>query len=172
LKRIRFTDYSTANDVARRALSARQNNYSTVTQQKLDLKVSSTDARLSDPRTPVTHTQAASTITGLATVATSGSYPDLSNKPADLTSRVAAVEAGQSATVVGFDTQANLYANLAYADKSVAYVTNDSTANNGMYRKVGASGSGSWQQGIDPPPKLFTPKQNRGLKAPLKHPKI
>lgn len=31
--------------------------------------------------TPAAHTQAASTITGLATVATSGSYADLSNKP-------------------------------------------------------------------------------------------
>lgn len=31
--------------------------------------------------TPAAHTQAASTITGLATVATSGSYTDLSNKP-------------------------------------------------------------------------------------------
>src|SRR5690606_5006200 len=39
-----------------------------------------TDAQLRD-RSTHTGTQAASTITGLATVATSGSYNDLSNKP-------------------------------------------------------------------------------------------
>lgn len=39
------------------------------------------DARLTDARTPLAHEQAASTISGLATVATSGSYADLSNKP-------------------------------------------------------------------------------------------
>ena len=64
-----------------------------------------------------------------------------------LDSRLDAVEIGQSAAVVGFDTQANLYANLNYADKTVAYVTNDSTSSkNGTYRKSGASGSGSWVQ--------------------------
>jgi len=39
------------------------------------------DSRLSDARTPLAHTQAASTITGLATVATSGSFTDLTNQP-------------------------------------------------------------------------------------------
>ena len=40
------------------------------------------DSRLSDARTPTAHTHSASDITsGLATVATSGSYNDLSNKP-------------------------------------------------------------------------------------------
>ena len=39
------------------------------------------DTRLTDARTPTAHTQAASTITGLATVATTGSYSDLSGKP-------------------------------------------------------------------------------------------
>lgn len=64
-----------------------------------------------------------------------------------LDARLDAVETGQASGVVAFDTQANLYANLNYADKSVAYVTNDPTpAKNGTYRKSGASGAGSWVQ--------------------------
>lgn len=56
-----------------------------------------------------------------------------------------AVIAGQNGGVVGFDTLASLNANLNYADKTVAYVTNDPTpANNATYRKVGANGTGSW----------------------------
>ena len=39
------------------------------------------DTRLTDSRTPTAHTQAASTITGLSTVATTGAYNDLSGKP-------------------------------------------------------------------------------------------
>lgn len=44
-------------------------------------KVDTTDPRLSDARTPLAHNQAASTITGLATVATSGSYLNLADTP-------------------------------------------------------------------------------------------
>jgi hypothetical protein len=47
--------------------------------------VLTTDSRLSDSRTPLAHTQAATTITGLATVATSGSYADLTNQPTAMT---------------------------------------------------------------------------------------
>ncbi len=64
-----------------------------------------------------------------------------------LDTRLDAVEVGQSSAVVGYDTQANLYSNLVPADKSVAYVMNDSTpAKNGTYRKVGGTGTGSWVQ--------------------------
>lgn len=64
-----------------------------------------------------------------------------------LDTRLDAVETGQSSAVVGYDTQANLFANLTPADKSVAYVTNDATpSKNGTYRKSGASGAGSWVQ--------------------------
>ena len=64
-----------------------------------------------------------------------------------LSGRVDAVEVGQSAAVVGYDTQANLYANLVPVANSVAYVTNDSTpSKNGTYRKVGGTGTGSWVQ--------------------------
>jgi len=40
------------------------------------------DTRLTDARTPTSHTHAAAQVTGLAAVATTGSYNDLSNKPA------------------------------------------------------------------------------------------
>jgi lysophospholipase L1-like esterase len=61
--------------------------------------------------------------------------------------RVDAVEVGQSAAVIGYATQAALYADLVPDDKSVAYVTNDATsANNGTYRKSGATGIGAWVQ--------------------------
>jgi hypothetical protein len=66
---------------------------------------------------------------------------------AALSSRIGAVEIGQSSSIVAFDTQANLYAYLTPGDKSVGYVMNDSTpAKNGTYRKVGATGTGSWVQ--------------------------
>jgi len=58
-----------------------------------------------------------------------------------------AAVAGLSNGMVGKATLALLNADLAYADGTVAYVTNDSTpANNGTYRKSGASGAGSWVQ--------------------------
>ena len=66
---------------------------------------------------------------------------------AALSSRIGAVEIGQSSSIVAFDTQANLYAYLTPGDKSVGYVMNDSTpSKNGTYRKVGATGTGSWVQ--------------------------
>lgn len=53
--------------------------------------------------------------------------------------------AGQSVGAIGFDTLANLSANLNFADRTIALVTSDSTASNlGYYRKSGASGTGSW----------------------------
>lgn len=53
--------------------------------------------------------------------------------------------AGQTAGVIGIDTLANLNASLNYAAGTVALVTSDATASNlGNYRKVGASGAGSW----------------------------
>jgi len=44
-------------------------------------KTDTTDPRLTDARTPLPHSQGADTITGLADVAISGSYADLSNQP-------------------------------------------------------------------------------------------
>ena len=62
-------------------------------------------------------------------------------------SRISAVETGQSSSIVAYATQALLYADLDHDEGAVGLVTNDTTpANNGNYRKVGASGSGSWEQ--------------------------
>jgi hypothetical protein len=61
-------------------------------------------------------------------------------------SRFLAITSG----VPGFATQAALFANLAFAAGTVAYVGNDPTlALNGNYIKNGASGSGSWTQSLD-----------------------
>lgn len=61
--------------------------------------------------------------------------------------RLNAVESGQGAGVIGYDTQANLFANRNFDDGSIGYVTNDTTATkNGTYRKSGARGTGSWIQ--------------------------
>jgi hypothetical protein len=68
--------------------------------------VVTTDSRLSDARTPLAHTQAASTITGLASVATSGSASDLNagvlpsaRMPVATTSALGAVSAGSGLSV-------------------------------------------------------------------------
>lgn len=64
-----------------------------------------------------------------------------------LTTRVTALEASAVTGVIGKDTQVNLYADLAWDVGTIAYVTNDATASkNGVYRKLGASGAGSWVQ--------------------------
>lgn len=56
-----------------------------------------------------------------------------------------ALVAGQNAGVIGKATLADLNASLAYAEGTLGYVTNDPvTSNIGFYRKVGASGAGSW----------------------------
>lgn len=63
---------------------------------------------------------------------------------------VAAIDAAQSAGVVGFATKALMDANLAHPADTIAYVTNDATLNlNGLYRKIGASGAGSWLLSAD-----------------------
>lgn len=58
--------------------------------------VLTTDGRLSDARTPTSHTHTASQVSGLSTVATSGSYSDLSNKPTipDATTSASALTSG------------------------------------------------------------------------------
>lgn len=54
--------------------------------------------------------------------------------------------------IVAKDTQATLYADLAWAAGTLGYVTNDATTTkNGFYRKTGASGSGSWVQSSTAP---------------------
>lgn len=56
-----------------------------------------------------------------------------------------------------YDTRANLYADLAHAANSSAWVIADSTvAYNGIYRKAGASGAGSWSRVGDLPYSFIT----------------
>jgi hypothetical protein len=69
---------------------------------------------------------------------------------AALSTRLGIVEAGQVSAGIAYDTQTNLYTNLAPVAGAVGYVTNDSTpTKNGIYRKVGVTGTGSWVQGVD-----------------------
>lgn len=63
----------------------------------------------------------------------------------DHESRIDTLETSQGALSIGFDTKATMDADLNWNPGTLAYVTNDPTpANIGMYRKTGASGSGSW----------------------------
>jgi hypothetical protein len=67
-----------------------------------------------------------------------------------LTSIEAFADQGGNSSI--FTTRANLYANLAYAANTLAWVVNDTTAAyNGIYQKQGASGSGSWTRVADLP---------------------
>lgn len=64
--------------------------------------------------------------------------------------QIATLQAGQTAGMLGFQTKAMMDAALSYNAGTLALVTNDPTpANNGTYRKSGASGSGSWTQSAD-----------------------
>lgn len=89
--------------------------------------------------------------------------------------RIAAVEAGQGSGVIGYATKAAMDADLAHAEGSVAIVTNDDvnpTANNGEYRKSGATGAGSWiRSAYDPKSQVIalgSLARNRGAVFPLK----
>lgn len=54
---------------------------------------------------------------------------------------------GPSVDVKGYATKADMDADLTPPDQAIAYVTNDPTAaNNGVWRKSGATGTGSWVQ--------------------------
>jgi len=85
---------------------------------------------------------------GSASTASTGATNATSAKTAAETARDAAIAAAAGVSaggVVGKATKALLDADLAHPADTVGYVTNDSTAaNNGLYRKTGASGAGSW----------------------------
>ncbi|GEM_PF-2289007 len=76
--------------------------------------------------------------------------PDLVAAPQRLSlveALLAVVQAGQLGGRLGYATRGDLYADLAHGQGTLAEVTNDSTsARNGVYRKVGASGGGSWEK--------------------------
>ena len=63
-----------------------------------------------------------------------------------LSSTVASILAGLLAgSAIVYDTQAHLYADLAHGAGTIGLVYSDGTAaNNGLYAKSGASGSGAW----------------------------
>ena len=62
-------------------------------------------------------------------------------------SAVLAEQARLLGATIGFATKADMDADLAHDAGTLALVTNDGTAaNNGTYRKTGASGTGSWVQ--------------------------
>lgn len=64
--------------------------------------------------------------------------------------RMDTIEAAQSAGSIGYATKADMDADLAHDEGTLALVTNDGTgSNNGTYRKTGASGAGSWVQSAD-----------------------
>jgi hypothetical protein len=66
--------------------------------------------------------------------------------------RLVSVEMAQTAGAIGFATKAGMDADLAHDDGTLALVTNDdvdAAANNGTYRKTGASGAGSWIKSAD-----------------------
>ena len=65
--------------------------------------VTDNDARLTDARTPLPHTHPASDVTGLATVATTGAYGDLTDKPTIPAAGVQSVVAGDGVTVDATD---------------------------------------------------------------------
>lgn len=85
---------------------------------------------------------------GSASTASTSATNALNAKTAAETARdaaIAAVAGASAGGVVGKATKALLDADLAHPADTVGYVTNDTTAaNNGLYRKTGASGAGSW----------------------------
>ena len=68
----------------------------------------------------------------------------------EMLDRLEVLEAGQTAGMLGFETKALMDADLAHLAGTLALVTNDATlANNTTYRKIGASGAGSWVMAAD-----------------------
>lgn len=112
---------------------------------------------------------------GLAALGMDGTLPadKLPANHQDLPSRMTAVEAGQGSGTIGYATKALMDADLAHAEGTVAKVTNDgTTANNGEYRKTGASGAGSWtKSAYDPKNEVVQMGdlvRNRGAAFPLR----
>ncbi len=116
--------------------------------------ITTLDTRTTDAEGDITTldtrtTDAEGDITTLDTRTTDaeGDISALDTRTTDAEGDISALQSGQNSGTVGYATQADLYADLNHPDKTVAYVTNDSTAtNNGTYRKSGDAGSGSWVQ--------------------------
>lgn len=75
---------------------------------------------------------------------------------ASLATRTDALEAGQSAGVIGYATRDELEADLDHDEGTIAYVTHDPVPeNNTTYRKLGESGDGSWERSDSSPVDLL-----------------
>jgi hypothetical protein len=98
----------------------------------LSSMVNNSDSRLSDARTPTAHNQAATTITGLSTVATTGSYSDLINIPASINSHLGDTNNPHST-----------YAAQTGSEPTIGYPTVDDDC---LKRKTPGSG-GAWTFG-------------------------
>lgn len=80
-------------------------------------------------------------------IATKDTTDALGARLATAEAEIATLGASQASGMRGYATRADLEADLAHDEGTLALVTHDPTpANNGTYRKVGASGTGSWEQ--------------------------
>lgn len=92
---------------------------------------------------------ASSASTSAATASTQAGIATTKAGEASASAASAAASAG-SVAAYGYATKALLDADLAFVEGTIRNVTNDPTPeNNGSYRKVGASGSGSWVLSAD-----------------------
>ncbi|WP_293716289.1 SGNH/GDSL hydrolase family protein [Stenotrophomonas sp. UBA7606] len=90
-----------------------------------------------------------------------------------LSQKIDDVEAIRSSGMMGFDSLASLNADLAHPAGSLAVVTNDaSSSNNGTYRKLGASGAGSWLKAVTAPLTDGAVTENKLATAAVTGPKL
>lgn len=120
-------------------------------------KVDSTDTRLTDARTPLAHTQAATSITGLATVATSGSYTDLSAKPTIPT----------TAAQVGADPTGSAAAAQAYAIQRTNHTGTQAASTITGLATVATTGAYADLSGKPTIPAAYTDEQAQDAAAAL-----
>jgi hypothetical protein len=83
-----------------------------------------------------------------------GMRAELDSKNELFTAQIAALQAGQTFSAIGFTTLSVMNADLNHPANTIAIVTNDPAIDNNTYWiKIGASGAGSWQK-ADMPPSL------------------
>lgn len=97
------------------------------------------------------------------------SFENLNTYTDQINNNTASIETltnSQVAGVIAYETKAIMDADLSYDENTIAYVREDSTdTNNGIYRKVGASGSGSWIKAGDLPEDIIEPIEDRQVGA-------
>lgn len=116
--------------------------------ERVESEINATDAIAITEANKTAAAASATAAAGSASTASTGATNATNAKTAAETARDAAIAAAAGVSaggVVGKATKALLDADLAHPADTVGYVTNDTTAaNNGLYRKTGASGAGSW----------------------------